>query len=296
MPESRKLVTYLLPYIFMASFQYQFAKDGLKFIDPMTFMALRYLVAGGVCFVIARNFRPILNRDTLLLSIFTFLSSGMWIYGLEYVSPAQSAVLSYTMPLFAIPLSILLIKERATRLVWMGAAIGFIGVAVYGLDLTSSGGSILGAALSVSNAFFWAIYSVYLRKLRIQNQVRTVATQFFLGGLFYLPLVPFTYFLNPAPEFYIDFGYVTLIGGVLSLLLWSALVRMETIGKVTTLIFAVPATSVVIQAILTDQLPTPISIAGVCVMFSGIYVSRLRPGRRHVSTAPIEPRVSPNPD
>lgn len=291
MSEQRRLASYLVPYVLMASLQYQFAKDGLKYVDPITFMGIRYFIAGLVCFAIARNFKPILNRDMLLLSFFTFLSSGIWIYGLEFISPAQSAVLSYTMPLFAIPLSVLLIKERADRLVWIGAFVGFAGVAIYGIDLASSGGSVLGAVLSFGNAFFWALYSVYLRKLRVQNPVRTVATQFFLGGLFYLPLIPFTFFLDPTPGFYIDLGYVTIVGGVVSLLVWNTMLRMETVGRITTLVFAVPATAVAIQAILTDQLPSAVSVLGVCVMFLGIYISRRQPQGQLVAAVPVEARV-----
>jgi len=269
----------------MASFQYQFAKDGLKYVDPVTFMGIRYLMAGAICFVIAKNFRPILNRDTLLVSLFTFISSGLWIYGLVYVSPDQSAVLSYTMPLFAIPLSMVLIKENASRLIWAGAIIGFLGVAVYSFALTTSGGSVVGQALSVGNAFFWALYSVYMRKLRVQDPVRTVATQFFLGGLFYLVMMPFTFYVDPTPEFFADLGYVTVIGGVISLLVWSAMLRLESVGRITTLIFAVPATTVVIQSALTRQFPTLLSVAGICVMFTGIYVSRLKSGREIVVAA-----------
>jgi len=280
----------------MSTFQYEFAKDGLRYVDPLTFMGLRYLMAGTVCFAIARNFRPILNRNTLLLSFFTFLSSAFWASGLQYVSPAQSAVLVYTMPLFAIPLSILLLRESASRLVWMGALVGFIGVGIYSIDLTSTGGSILGLLLSVCNAFFWALYSVFYRKLMRQNLVRTVATQFFVGGLFFFPFVPFTFYLDPTPGFFIDLAYVTLVGGVVTLLIWNALVRMDTVGKITTLVFAVPATSVVIQSILTHELPTPLSIAGVCVMFAGIYVSRLKFGRRSPAVAQVDPDVSRKPD
>ncbi len=287
MPEQRKLLAYLIPYVLMSSLQYQFAKDGLKYVDPMTFMGIRYFIAAAICFVIARNYRPILNRDTVLLSFFTFLSSAIWIYGLEYVSPAQSAVLSYTMPLFAIPQSVLLLKERVTPLVWTGAIVGFTGVAIYGLALVSSGGSILGAVLSFGNAFFWALYSVYIRKLRVQNPVRTVATQFFLGGIFFLPFIPFTFFLMPTVGFFVDLGYVSFIGGVLSLLVWSVMLRMETVGKITTLVFAVPATTVIIEAVLTGQLPTGASILGICVMFAGIYVSRLKSVNPTVTVSPV---------
>lgn len=92
MPDSRRLATYVIPYVLIASLQYQFGKDGLRFVDPMTFMSVRYLIAGGVCFAIAGTFRPILNRDTLILSFFTFLSSALWAYGLQYVSAAESTV------------------------------------------------------------------------------------------------------------------------------------------------------------------------------------------------------------
>ena len=281
----------------MATFQYQFGKDGLKYVDPMTFMGVRYVLAGVVCFAIARNFRPVLNKDTLLVSFFMFSSSAFWIFGLQDVSPAQSAVLSYTMPLFAIPLSMVLIKEKASRLVWAGAIIGFLGVAVYSFALTTEGGSIIGQMLTVANAVCWALYSVYMRKLRVQDPVRTVGTQFTFGGLLYLLFVPFTFSLDPTPQFFVDLGYVTFIGGVASLIVWSLMLRLETVGRITTLVFAVPATSVIVQSLLTRQLPTPLSLAGICVMFTGIYVSRIKSERQlPMGAATIDTGIPTKPD
>src|SRR5208282_1216757 len=111
------------------------------------------------------------------------------------------------MPLFAIPLSVVMLREKTSALGWAGAFLGFLGVAVYGIAVTSSGGSALGAGLSVANAFFWALYTIYYRKLVGQNPIQTVATQFFIGGLLFLPFIPFTYSLNPAPEFFVDLAY-----------------------------------------------------------------------------------------
>jgi drug/metabolite transporter (DMT)-like permease len=279
LPDNRGVFAYAVPYILVASLQYQFAKDGLQYISPLLFMGIRYLVASAICFAIVRSFRPILNRDTFLLGLFAFISSGFWAVGLQYVSAGQSAVLSYTMPLFAIPLSVVLLKEGTTRFGALGAAIGFAGVATYGYALSGVGGSPIGIAFSVTNAFFWGLYTVYYRKLKGQDPVRTVATQFLVGGLLFVPFSAFGFYLNPAPALFIDLGYVTAIGGAASLLLWNAMTRVESIGKVTTLAFGVPATSVVIQALLTGEIPTTVEIAGVAIMFVGIYISRLRPGR-----------------
>ena len=287
MSTKRGMFAYAVPYVLVASFQYQFAKDGLRYVDPLVFMGIRYVVAGLICFAIARNFRPILNRDTFLLGVFAFVSSAFWVTGLQDVSAGQSAVLSYTMPLFAIPLAVLLLKERTTRFGTIGALIGFAGVSTYGLALADVGGSTIGIVLSVANAFFWGLYTVYYRKLRNQDPARTVATQFLIGGLLYVPLFPFVFYLNPTPEFFLDLTYVSVIGGAVTLLLWNAMVRMESIGRVTTLAFAVPATTVILQALITGEVPSPVEILGVGIMFAGIYISRLRPGM--VLVAPTDP-------
>jgi drug/metabolite transporter (DMT)-like permease len=287
MSTGRGIFTYALPYVLIASLQYQFVKNGLQYADPFVFMAVRYFIASALCFAVARDFRPIFNRHMLLLGLFTFLSTVFWALGLESVSAGQSAVLSYTMPLFAIPLAAVILKEGATRIGIVGALIGFAGVAVYSLALTNLGGSTVGVIFSVTNAFFWALYTVYYRKLKEQDPTRTVASQFLIGGVLFLPFLPFTFHLDPTPLFFVDLGYVTVLGGTVSLLLWNAMARMESIGRITTMAFAVPACAVAIQAVLTGEVPTAVEIIGVAVMFAGIYISRILPGR--TETAPKDP-------
>ncbi len=108
-------VIYLVPYVLISTFQYSVAQDGLKYSSPFVLMGLRYLIASLILFGVVRSFRPIVNKDTVLLSILTFASSGFWILGLEYVSTSESAVLSYTMPLIAIPMSYLILSEKASH-------------------------------------------------------------------------------------------------------------------------------------------------------------------------------------
>ncbi len=275
---TNKLAVYAIPYVLIAALQYQITKDGLRFADPITFMAARAVIASVVCFTLARSYKPIINRDTLLLSVSTWASTTFWIFGLEYVSPAQSAVLTYTMPLFAIPLSMLILKERTSRLGWIGALTGFSGVAIYGAALAGEGGSILGAVLTVINAIFWATYTVYFRKVRLQDRMRTLATQFLVVSLLFLPLLPFNFHASVTPEFVADLLYVSLIAGVTSFFLWLSMTRMETIAKLTTLVFAVPAASIVIQSLLTGEMPGLASLLGFALMFVGIFVSRGRGG------------------
>ena len=286
MSAQRGILAYALPYVLIASLQYQFAKDGLRYADPFVYMCLRYLIASALCFALARSFKPVLNRQTLFLGVSTFLSTSFWAVGLQSVSAGESAVLSYTMPLFAIPLAAVILKEGTTRLGAFGALIGFGGVATYSLGLSYVGGSTVGIVFSVTNAFFWGLYTVYYRKLRNQSPTLTVGSQFLIGGVLFLPFFPFTFHLDPSSVFFLDLGYVSVLGGTVLFLLWNAMARLESIGRITTIAFAVPAMAVAIQALLTGEVPTPVEVLGVVLMFGGIYISRILPGGSRVETEP----------
>ncbi|MGA3407003.1 MAG: DMT family transporter [Candidatus Bathyarchaeia archaeon] len=270
-----KTVGYLVPYVLIATFQYQVAQDGLKYSSPFVLMGLRYLIASLILFGVVRSFRPIVNKDTVLLSIVSWASSGFWILGLEYVSPSESAVLSYTMPLIAIPLSYLLLSEKASHKEWIGAGVGFVGVLVYSFALFENQTlSVLGAVLTLSNAFFWGMYTIYYRKLKNQEATMTVATQLLFGALFFFLIIPLGYRLEVTPNFLFDLAYLSVLNGALYFLLWNAIVRLQSVGKTSTLIYSIPITVTVAQYLETSLLPPPVSLIGICLMIFGISVSR----------------------
>jgi drug/metabolite transporter (DMT)-like permease len=275
---NQRLFAYLVTYILLTVFQYPFAKDALRFANPATLMALRFSIAAFAIFLLAHSFRLILNKDTLLLSAFTALSAFFWIYGLDLVSPAQSAVLSYTMPIIVIPLSAFILKERATKLGWIGALVGFSGVIIYGLGLAGSGGTVLGGLLTVSGALFWGLFTIYYKKVRNQDPMTTVATQFLICAIVFWLVTPVGFALTINPEFVFEIAYISLLNGAVGFTLWNAMVGMETVVRLTTLIFAVPATTVAFQAVETGIAPSLLSVIGIGVMFLGIYISRARRG------------------
>ena len=262
---------YLIPYIVIAVFLYQFAKDSLSYSSPFFVMGIRYLIAGSFLLLISRRF--LFNRDTVILSILTTSSTVLWAYGLVYVSPADSAVLSYTMPLISIFTSWALLKERATITDVLGAVIGFSGVVVFSVPLLT-GFLLLGSVLTLVNAVFWSLYSVYFRKMKENDPVSVVGSQFLLGSLFMLILSPISFRLNFTSRFVIDLLYLSLLGGVAQFLLWNLMIREEKINIVTTSIFAVPALTMLVQALETLTAPSVLAMVGVAIMFLGIYISQ----------------------
>jgi drug/metabolite transporter (DMT)-like permease len=192
---------------------------------------------------------------------------------LEYVSAADSAVLSYTMPLFSIPLSSVILSEKPTIGEWGGAVVGFVGVLVYSFALLSQTLTGLGGILTLLNAFFWAMFIVYFRKLKNQEPTVTVATQLLFVALILLVLVPLDYKLMVTPNFLFDLAYLSIVGGAVAFYLWNGIVRLQRIGKASTLVYLVPVAATLVQIVQTSVIPDIVALIGLVLMILGLYLS-----------------------
>jgi drug/metabolite transporter (DMT)-like permease len=280
-----QILKYLIPYIIISTLQYYFAKDALSFASPFPFMAIRYILAAAIMYGLARKL--IFNREVVILSLLTVTSSCLWAYGLIYVSPAQSAVLSYSMPLFSLPIAYLLIREEPDKVELVGLAVGLIGVLIYGIPL-AHGFTLLGAVLTVTNAVFWGAFTVYYRKLMRYDPVSLNASQFVLGSI---PLVGLS-FLTPhvqfTERFLADLAFTSVLGGAVSFFLWNSMVRIEKVAKVTVMSFSVPIFTTVLQLVEALELPSLFTVSGLGTMFVGIVISRLKGGIAKVTDKQTE--------
>jgi drug/metabolite transporter (DMT)-like permease len=113
-------------------------KLALARIDPIVFVALRLL--GSVVVVapmLVAAHRPLLpvrgERVALFwvgqLQIAAFLVCS--ILGLALVAPGRAIVLAYTMPLWAIPIGVLVAPEPLSRGKVLGAVVGFAGLLLF---------------------------------------------------------------------------------------------------------------------------------------------------------------------
>ncbi|QKR00672.1 DMT family transporter [Metallosphaera tengchongensis] len=267
-----KVLKFIVPYVIIGTFQYHFAKDAMSYASPISFNLVRYLISTSIFVLLARKI--VVSKDILLLSIFTVTSSVLWALGLEFVSPSESAVLSYTMPLFSIPLAMLVISERPTLLEVAGVLIGFAGVTLYGFALLHHF-SLFGGALTVLNAVFWALFSIYYRKLKDLDPVLVNASQFALGSVILLALLPLNPRISLNSSLLEDLGYTSILGGALSFLLWNMMVKLEKVSRITVLSFSVPMLATLVDALSGDPV-YPFQVVGILVMLLGILISRFR--------------------
>ncbi|MEM0158530.1 MAG: DMT family transporter [Thermoplasmataceae archaeon] len=270
-----KEIKFLVPYVIFTSFNYYFAKNGLLYSSPLAFMGIRYLLSGIVLLAFSRKL--VLTKQLLLLSVVTVGSTIFWAYGLIYVSPTESAVLSYSMPLFSLPLAFMLVGERPTILEMMGIAVGFAGVVIYGIPLFH-GFTIVGVILTLVNAVFWAAFSVMYRKLKDQDPIAINATQFIIGSAIMLAISPVDFRIVFTMNFTIDLLWLVTLGGILQFVLWNMMIRVSRVNRITVLAFSVPIFTMIIGILTTREVPGILSASGVVVMFLGILISRLKRG------------------
>jgi drug/metabolite transporter (DMT)-like permease len=276
---------YLVPYILITAFTYVFAKDGLNYASPFVYGLLVALLTFFPLFAVSRG-KLTVNRDTLLFGLFYWLSGATWLLGLNLIAASQSAILSFTMPLFAIPLSVYLLGERASRVEAYGAALGFAGIVLYNLPLLGGTVTIIGAGLTLVDAFFWALSSVYLGKLRGQDSPQTLATGSLLGIVLYGAFSFADFSVRPTLELATDAAYNGAIAGALCIFLWMALVKTEKLARLTTLIFIAPIVTLVYGVATTGIIPSFLTLGGVALIFVGIYATSILAARAKASAPP----------
>ena len=279
-------VRYVAPYILITAFQYFLGKDALAHTSPFVFGTMTTLLMTAALFTMSKGFKPILNRDTLLFSVFYWLSGASWLFGLNYISPSQSAVISFTMPLFAVPLSVWVLSERAPRIEILGAVIGFVGIILFNLPLLTGRATVLGVGLTLADAFFWALFSVYMRKLRTQDTPRTLATASFFSFVLYGAFSMTDFSVLPSVNLAVDVTFLGLVSGALNFYLWMALVKVEKVGKLTTMIFLAPVITLIYSVATTGVIPSYITLGGVGLIFLGIYAANII-GSRGTQSAPV---------
>ncbi len=161
---------------------------------------------------------------------------------------------------------------------------------LFNVPLLSGTSTTLGVVLTLADAFFWALFSVLMRKLRTQNTVQTLATASFISFLLYGAFSVTDFTLRPSADLAIDVTFLGLVSGALNFYIWMALVKVEKVGRLTTLIFLAPIITLIYSVATTGVIPSYITLGGVVLIFVGIYSSNILAAR-----SPAAPPVSPPP-
>jgi len=157
---------------FAWGFNWTAMKVALSEIPPWTFRTLCLGLGSAVLFAVLRAARQPLGvaRDQWgRLAVLAFFNITLWniliAFGLTMVASGRAAIVAYTMPAWAIPLSVWLLGERLTPSKALGLALAMGGLALLlGDSLAHLGEAPLGSLLILGAALSWAFGAVLQKR------------------------------------------------------------------------------------------------------------------------------------
>jgi len=257
-------------------------KIGLQFIDPLNFVAQRFLLASIALLPVLILRRRTLPRDSytwlklITLSLIIAVSATLTSIGLLYETIGLSSLLTYTQPLFVFCLAIIFLGERITKIKALGLISSFLGVAMLYIGKSFSQTFLLEPfLLLVLGAFLWAVSIVYYKKFlgHVEPAIINII-QFPIGLTFLLLLVFMTGSLSFCRDTLYIFSilYTSILGSALASTIWLFLIREEEAIVISTSSLIVPVIATLLGWLLIGESIGYDFLASFILVLTGLYL------------------------
>ncbi len=267
---------------------YSVVKAGLQAMTPLSFTAVRMVLAALVLFAIARFARDAWpnRRDTGRLLMLGLLGNGfyqlLFISGLARTRAGVAALIVAAGPAWIAIISRLLGRERVSRLGWAGIGLQLVGVlCVVGSTQKFEGGEngLLGAVLISLGSIAWALYSILLQPYTVRSNGLHLSAITLASGATMMALVGLPDMLRldwPAVSLtgWLSVAYSALLAMVVGYLLFYRGVRV--LGPTKTSMYGnlQPIVAIAVAWIMLHETPTAWQLLGAGFIMAGLLVSR----------------------
>src|ERR1041385_732874 len=261
-------------------------KVGLRGLSPISFVAIRFVIAVPVLMAVSIgrvSLLPVRRSDYALLAFTGLLMFGLnyplLFWGEKYVSSGLAAVLQATIPIFGILFAHLLLPEEPMR--WQrlaGALLAIAGVALICGRLLDRGGVLAfwGGLGIVFGAAAAAYSNVLLKRRALELAPAMIAAwQMFFG---IIPLIALGFAVDGNPVWFhwtamsiFCLLYLAVIGSALTFLLLYWLLPRMTVTNLQTISLITPPGAVAFGWLLGGETFSLWSLLGACFVLAGIW-------------------------
>jgi drug/metabolite transporter (DMT)-like permease len=248
--------------------------------NPVTFLFLRFIIAGTVMVFVMRFRRMVLPKGKILLGL--VLMGGVWyvVQSLAYftalgrASPGLVVLLLYLYPALVTLLSGVVLKERVTRAKAMA-----LGLAMVGTFLTigpSGEGEMVGVVLALTAAVLYAGYIVVGDQLMRQVEAFPATAVIMVAtGVVYGGIVAVRGFESPTTA--VGWGAILASAGFSIVALGTFFAGLEQVGSANAAILSTvePLVTVGLAALLLDErLEWVRVVGGLCILGAVVGLGR----------------------
>lgn len=273
-----------LPALFVVlwSTGFVFARMGLAYAQPFTFLAVRMAVASALLIVIAVASRaswPRTAREGAHIAITGLLFHGAYLAGVfealdHGVATGIVALIAGLQPILTAAVAGPLLGERITQRQWAGFVLGFAGVALVVWDrFGAHEGTPAGFALAFLCLAGITAGTLYQKRYCPQMDMRSgTALQFAAAAavLTIFSLIFETGHIVWSRDFVIAFSWLTLVLSVGTFNLLVLLIRRGAASRVSSLFYLVPPMTALISWLGFGEVLGLVALAGMGVAVAGV--------------------------
>lgn len=263
-----------------------------KYYHPITTIFIRlvissmilwgYMLISGKRTAILKKDIPLMLLASLFNPFFYFLGEN---FGLKLSSPAISAVIIGTIPVFTPVAAFFTLKERLPFISIAGIFISFIGISIMLLnpDLTFNS-SPLGALLLMGAVTAAVIYSIFIKRLASRYSALTIiAYQNTIGVIYFLPLFlafDFSHFITVRPntELILALLQLAFFASSLAYVFYTRVIAEIGVSRANVFSNLIPVVTAIFSAIFISEIFTLTKIAGMAVVIGGVALTQMRRG------------------
>ncbi|MGQ9668114.1 MAG: DMT family transporter [Anaerolineae bacterium] len=277
-------------------------KATLAVLHPMVFNALRFSLSSIVMVLISHFQRqPLslpqedLRRTFPIMVIGVLLYQLLFVFGLSQTTAGNTSVILATIPIFIALYWGLIRRQRLPALIWAGAVMTFIGVALLtlgsGKAFHSGSAPLIGDGLILLAAVCWAAYTIGSQSLLERHSPTTITTLSMLFAAPVLDLIAVPQLLRmewgavPWPA-WAGLLFSAVFSIALSYLFWNTGVQYMGSARATAYSNLTPIIALITAWIALRERLNLIQMSGAAVVLVGIWLVRFDPRLRRRPRAP----------
>jgi len=255
----------------------------------LTISSLRFLISGLLAISIARMLGQRIRLDARgwrAVIIFGICQNalylGLFFMAMQRIEASLASILASIMPLLVGLASAVFLKERLSKLGWIGLIAGFTGVAIIMAARLNGGLDMLGVIYCLIGVASLAVATLMVKGATSQgNLLMIVGLQMLVGSaaLFFPALLLENQTILWTPTLVGALSYTIIVPGLVATVIWFKLVGRIGATRASTYHFLNPFLGVGIAALILGERLTVQDIIGVLVVMAGIFavqVSRVK--------------------
>lgn len=260
------------------------SKLGLEFMPAIWFAVWRLLIGMLTLFLIVSvtgNFVIPQKEDLPMIFVMGIFQMGIFIslvmFGLHYVDAGRSAMLVYTTPLWVIPLSVLMFKEKLTTHKTIGLIFGVIGIVLLfsPWEMNWSDNNVLiGNGLLMIAALCWAISILCARHMVWHHTPLALVPWQILVGVVPVFILAFWWQPHPIIQWNSTLLVILLFVGIFATAFgfWGTLVVSKMLPSITVSFcyLAIPVAGLIFSALILHEIITVTMMVAMIFTIAGV--------------------------